>query len=398
MRGLIEAAVFLGLAAGVHLILALGLPGEPGARGAGAGGEAVTSLEAAPESFSALARAWRESPDTAAPAEPRTAPDTAPQPPPEAPGDPPPDGRAARAVPVQPDDPRAEQDLPAAGPQIPQQQDAGASAPQPGSQPPELPSDSEAPAPERAAIASVRAPEGEVALPAPGPQARAEAPVAPRMKGAGGEIAGDAPAGRSAAPEGMVTPPAPRAPDAPQEESTARAASAPVALIAAAGADQPRPQPRPDPGETQPAEQESPPRPARESAADSTPRPEQQARGAGGNASAGDRQEPDNATLSGAKRQSLLASWGGAIRARVEHHKRYPAQARNRRLSGVTTVRMEVARDGRLLAAAVAASSGHEAMDRAALDAVRSAARFPAAPDELREASFRFDLPVSFRP
>ncbi|MBD3805099.1 MAG: TonB family protein, partial [Thioclava sp.] len=99
------------------------------------------------------------------------------------------------------------------------------------------------------------------------------------------------------------------------------------------------------------------------------------------------------ATLSAGQIRSLMGSWGGQIRARVERHKTPPAGAG----AGRVVVALNVARDGRLLGAAVAKSSGNAALDQAALDAVRRAGRFPVAPQGLAKARYSFTLPMTFR-
>ncbi len=403
MRGLVEAAVFLGLAAGVHLVVVANLSGEPGARGSGDGGEALTSLEAAPESFAALARAWGEGPDAASPVAAPEPPETAGERPLQAQDASPPDAPEPRGLPAPPDAPRGERDLPAAGPQVPQGQIMREPAPEPGSAPPVQPDAGEAPVSQSPPIAAEAPPDGEVTLPAPGPQVPATAQDAPDGLPTGAAMPGDAPAddGPPSTRAESTAQAAPQAPDAPQGDAGATVpAPLPQPSVQVTKADEShrRPQPRPDPALAQRQPKDSPPRPAVAPAPDSAPQPAQQARGAGEGSAAGAQQDSPSAALSDAERQSALASWGGGIRARIEQHKRYPAEARNRRLSGTTTVRMEVARDGRLLSAAVSASSGHGVLDRAALDAVRDAGRFTAAPEELREASFRFDLPVSFQP
>jgi protein TonB len=91
------------------------------------------------------------------------------------------------------------------------------------------------------------------------------------------------------------------------------------------------------------------------------------------------------------QRRSLLATWGGAIRARVARALRRPAGAR---ASGEVWLTLTVDRQGALLAVWVSGPSGNAALDRAALDAVRRAGRFPPAPAALDGASHVFDLPV----
>jgi protein TonB len=70
---------------------------------------------------------------------------------------------------------------------------------------------------------------------------------------------------------------------------------------------------------------------------------------------------------------------------------RRPAGAR---ASGEVWLTLTVDRQGALLAVWVSGPSGNAALDRAALDAVRRAGRFPPAPAALDGASHVFDLPV----
>ncbi|MCL4188853.1 MAG: TonB family protein, partial [Rhodobacteraceae bacterium] len=94
---------------------------------------------------------------------------------------------------------------------------------------------------------------------------------------------------------------------------------------------------------------------------------------------------------------ALIARWGAGIRAAVERHKRYPDAARRAGSEGRVALSLTVTRDGRLAALALATSSGDPALDAAALDAVRRAGRFPAAPQGLEGMSFPFTLTLAFR-
>jgi protein TonB len=120
----------------------------------------------------------------------------------------------------------------------------------------------------------------------------------------------------------------------------------------------------------------------------------QRAAGSGGGATAGEARAASAATLNPAKTQSLKSGWGAAIRARVERRKRYPASARG--ASGSAVLRITVGRDGSLHGVSVGRSSGNRALDQAAVQAVRAARRFPAAPKGLGDASYTFSLPVQF--
>jgi len=81
---------------------------------------------------------------------------------------------------------------------------------------------------------------------------------------------------------------------------------------------------------------------------------------------------------------------GAALRALVAAHKRYPALARRRGLSGTTVLTFGVAADGGLATLSVERSSGSPLLDAAALAAVRDAAPFPI-------GGCSFTLPVQFR-
>lgn len=84
------------------------------------------------------------------------------------------------------------------------------------------------------------------------------------------------------------------------------------------------------------------------------------------------------------------ATASAEVRARVEAAKSYPALARRRRLEGRAVVEFETDASGSVRAATLAASSGHDLLDVAALQAVRSAAPFPG-------AGCSYSLPVRFR-
>lgn len=134
-------------------------------------------------------------------------------------------------------------------------------------------------------------------------------------------------------------------------------------------------------------------RPDVANAAASTPQAARLAQGQGGGQTSGNATASAQSTpaLSQAQRQSLMAEWGGQIMGRIE-------RARPRvNAAGQVTLSLRVARDGTLAALGIARSSGNQALDEAALSAVRRAGRFPAAPDALRAASYAFNLPIRFR-
>lgn len=76
----------------------------------------------------------------------------------------------------------------------------------------------------------------------------------------------------------------------------------------------------------------------------------------------------------------------------------YPLAARREQLEGVVTLRIRLARDGRVLGVRLARSSGHSLLDRAALAAVEGLGSMPAPPREIPwDDRFEFPLPVTFQ-
>lgn len=165
----------------------------------------------------------------------------------------------------------------------------------------------------------------------------------------------------------------------------------PVAQPKAEAKPKPRPKDKAKPAAKPPSQQATSKTPAKQSSAGQAA---QKAAGAGGGAQAGDGGSAESATLSKARRTDLKAGWGATIRSRIERRKSYPSGANG--ASGSVTVQLTISQSGKLMAVSVAKSSGHAALDQAAVKAVRSAGKFPAAPKGLTEASYSFSLPMKF--
>lgn len=88
---------------------------------------------------------------------------------------------------------------------------------------------------------------------------------------------------------------------------------------------------------------------------------------------------------------NLKNRWGAAIIARIQRQKRPP------RGGGRGTVRLHisVSTKGRLIAVSVAQSSGHAALDQAAIGAVRKA-RLPRSPKAISPGNYRFTFRMIF--
>ncbi len=151
---------------------------------------------------------------------------------------------------------------------------------------------------------------------------------------------------------------------------------------------------RPRPREAQQAE---PVRPVAAAAPDPTPAP----------ARDGAASQPPSQTESRTAAQAGVAAggadggaaglerqWAARVQSRIARAQRYPA---GEGAEGTARVALTLGRDGRLHDVSLAGSSGHPALDRAAVEAVRRAGRFPAAPAGLTGESFRFAVRVAFR-
>lgn len=119
----------------------------------------------------------------------------------------------------------------------------------------------------------------------------------------------------------------------------------------------------------------------------------QKAAGSGGGTQAGTSGRAKTASLSKSKEASLIATWGSRIRTRIERRKRFPKGARAK---GRVILKVAISRSGQLQGVSVRRSSGHAALDAAAVKAVRQAGKFPPAPKQLTRAVYQFSLPVDF--
>jgi TonB family protein len=90
-----------------------------------------------------------------------------------------------------------------------------------------------------------------------------------------------------------------------------------------------------------------------------------------------------------------VQSYRRAIMARLEARRFYPDVALRRDWQGSGAVLFRIERSGRLLDATIANSTGHGALDKAALGIVQRAAPFPAIPDSLPD-ELAITMPVAF--
>lgn len=140
-------------------------------------------------------------------------------------------------------------------------------------------------------------------------------------------------------------------------------------------------------------------KPKRDAAPDTTARrasvgsAAQTAAGSGGSDQAGKSGQARVASLSPGREASLVSRWGAQIRTRIERRKQFPKGTRAR---GKVLLKVTISRTGQLQGVAVRRSSGHSALDAAAIAAVKRVGRFPAAPKQLKRAVFVFSLPIEY--
>lgn len=92
-----------------------------------------------------------------------------------------------------------------------------------------------------------------------------------------------------------------------------------------------------------------------------------------------------------------LAAYGRELAGAVATHRRYPRVALLRQWQGTAVLQLELAADGRLLGVRVLSSSGHDTLDRQALDMVREAVPLPSLPAALAGRPLMVEVPVVFR-
>jgi protein TonB len=98
----------------------------------------------------------------------------------------------------------------------------------------------------------------------------------------------------------------------------------------------------------------------------------------------------------GATAAARLPDFLVVLRGMVENNREYPAMARQLGLQGTVMVRVSIRGDGSLAAVSVEGSSGHKALDKAALSAVRRSAPFKA-PAGFGLGQVTVEIPIVYR-
>jgi len=85
-----------------------------------------------------------------------------------------------------------------------------------------------------------------------------------------------------------------------------------------------------------------------------------------------------------------------ALMRQLNRHKTYPAELKKAKTEGRVVLQFTLDKAGRLVASAVKQSSGHPALDRAALDMLTRASPLPAIPDFMARDELALAIPVEY--
>jgi len=93
---------------------------------------------------------------------------------------------------------------------------------------------------------------------------------------------------------------------------------------------------------------------------------------------------------------AVVKRWESALVAHIERFKRYPAEARARRETGIAQVAFTIDRDGWVRESRIVQSSGSPALDAETLAMLARAQPVPRPPAKLRSNDLSFVVPVQF--
>jgi len=110
------------------------------------------------------------------------------------------------------------------------------------------------------------------------------------------------------------------------------------------------------------------------------------------------RGERTAAPLQGNSRRPSQAqiTWQKALHLHLSKHKRYPNEARSRRVQGVVTVGFKIDRTGKVTATHIVKGSGSQLLDEEALEMLGRASPLPAPPSESPDRALTLSLPIQF--
>jgi periplasmic protein TonB len=107
-----------------------------------------------------------------------------------------------------------------------------------------------------------------------------------------------------------------------------------------------------------------------------------------------EREAPMASAMSAGAVASAIASYNQRVRAHLMRFHAYPSGGNGQR--GISRLSFTVSRSGQVTSSRLGGSSGVVAFDAQAMSMVRQASPFPPIPDEVRNGSMSFSIPVEF--
>ena len=93
---------------------------------------------------------------------------------------------------------------------------------------------------------------------------------------------------------------------------------------------------------------------------------------------------------------NAVPRWKTQVVKLLERNKRYPAEARQRRLQGVSQVTFTIDRHGHVVSANIVSSSGSMVLDNESLELLRRVEPFPTPPPELAGDDIKLTVPIRY--
>jgi protein TonB len=94
--------------------------------------------------------------------------------------------------------------------------------------------------------------------------------------------------------------------------------------------------------------------------------------------------------------QAARANYNGILSAHLQRYKQYPSGAKAAGEQGVAMLSFTVSRNGQVMGARLAKSSGSSALDGETMSMIRRAQPLPSFPPEMTQSSASFTVPVRF--
>ena len=105
---------------------------------------------------------------------------------------------------------------------------------------------------------------------------------------------------------------------------------------------------------------------------------------------------PPTAATPAAVSTAPSPSYAAALMRALERHRRYPEEARWRRIQGVALLRFRMRRDGTVTNYRIERSAGDATLDDAVQSMIQSASPLPAPPDDMAGDTIELTVPVRF--